>query len=939
MTVSGGLLERDGVTSAVAGLVDAVLAGRAGALFVSGEPGLGKTAVLGYGRELADAAGLRVGFGRGHPMEGALPFGVLVQVLDSLGGHGMLREDQPGFAHGDDRASRFFGVLRWLERRDGQPSLLVIDDLHWADADSLALAVFLCRRMSSLRAGLLASLRPWPTAAMEAALGLAEESCARVERLVPLTAAAAAALLETRVGRPVPAEVSRRAERLCAGNPLLLEQLAIAIGRGERIPDAGGAGPGVAGADLLLSRFAGLPAAGMRCARAAAVLGTRFLPGIAALVAGLDGDQVDIALESLGHSGLIEDGPEGEAGFVHPLFRQALYDDLGAAMRARLHGRAFAIFASRGLDAPAAEHAIQANLSGDMDAVAVLERAGRAARRSGAREVAMARLDAAVAMAAGRPSADLLLAQAETLLAGGRADRAAAVCQGLQGRPELPVSARVQAGWVLGRALVMTGAHDQAHAAFCEAADLAQAEDPAAAVEVLLNAAFASMLTAGPVRALPVASRARELAGSLGAELRIRADAQWGEIALQAGDPAGMAAAEPDAPWLGPGESPWWDADVPALAAGWSLINSFAHSALLVERLAEADRAFTTVRAAADQANDPLAIGMLAIGHGYALTRMGRLDEALASVRLGRSLVDLVPLMDSWSAVGLAYIQLYRGNLDDSAEWCQRALASATARGERNALLFAWDVLGHRRLREGAADQACEHYARLEATVHQMGLAEPCLPPWPRHAISAYTAAGRITDAERVLSWLDRCGQKLPCRFPRIAAAASRARLAEAHGDRHAARDRFREALALHQQVDLPVDHAETLLDYGAFLRRSGQPTQARQVLAQAIDAAQTAHAGWLAGLAHAELRVAGGRRRHPGAPGLTPQEGRVAALAATGAGNSQIARQLSLSVSTVETHLERIYAKFGIHSRHELIAIAAVRGGFAPGAGSPDVP
>lgn len=112
MTVRGGLLERDGVIEAVAGLVRAVVAGHGGALFVVGEAGLSKTAVLGYGRGQAGAAGIEPGFGRGHPMEGALPFGVLVQVLDDLGGHGLLQEDRPGEPHGDDRASRFFAVLR-----------------------------------------------------------------------------------------------------------------------------------------------------------------------------------------------------------------------------------------------------------------------------------------------------------------------------------------------------------------------------------------------------------------------------------------------------------------------------------------------------------------------------------------------------------------------------------------------------------------------------------------------------------------------------------------------------------------------------------------------------------------------------------------------------------------------------------------------------------
>jgi DNA-binding NarL/FixJ family response regulator len=81
--------------------------------------------------------------------------------------------------------------------------------------------------------------------------------------------------------------------------------------------------------------------------------------------------------------------------------------------------------------------------------------------------------------------------------------------------------------------------------------------------------------------------------------------------------------------------------------------------------------------------------------------------------------------------------------------------------------------------------------------------------------------------------------------------------------------------------------------------------------------------AEWLAGQARDELRVAGGRRRrrHEDPSRLTAQEQRVAELAATGATNPEIARQFYLSVSTVETHLERVYAKLGIHSRRELMA------------------
>jgi hypothetical protein len=228
------------------------------------------------------------------------------------------------------------------------------------------------------------------------------------------------------------------------------------------------------------------------------------------------------------------------------------------------------------------------------------------------------------------------------------------------------------------------------------------------------------------------------------------ADATWGELALLCGDPAGMAAAEAAAPWLDPGQAAGPDPAMAAAGGGWGPTNSFAYCACLVERLAESDRAFAAARAAAEKAGAPEALATLAVGHSYALTRMGRLDEALAAINAALTLLDLVPLMNAYAAVGRAYIQLYRGELADSGRWCQRVEAAAAARGELNAQLFLCDVLGHRRLREGAAAEACEDYARLEATVHRMGIAEPCLPPghgtpsaptWPAAALATPNAS------------------------------------------------------------------------------------------------------------------------------------------------------------------------------------------------------
>ena len=93
-------------------------------------------------------------------------------------------------------------------------------------------------------------------------------------------------------------------------------------------------------------------------------------------------------------------------------------------------------------------------------------------------------------------------------------------------------------------------------------------------------------------------------------------------------------------------------------------------------------------------------------------------------------------------------------------------------------------------------------------------------------------------------------------------------------------------------------------------------------MLAEAVERAEALGAGWLAAGAGGELGAAGGRRRRPvaGRRALTPSEERVTGLATGGASNETIAKQLSISVRTVETHLQHAYAKLGIRSRRQLM-------------------
>jgi DNA-binding CsgD family transcriptional regulator len=348
----------------------------------------------------------------------------------------------------------------------------------------------------------------------------------------------------------------------------------------------------------------------------------------------------------------------------------------------------------------------------------------------------------------------------------------------------------------------------------------------------------------------------------------------------------------------------------------------YAAASVLAERFADSQRAARVALAAAERIGAAQTTAWFATSHSNTLSRMGRLAESLELVRRAEELSEFFPMMDPYLACARARLHLHHhGDVERSKLWCEEAEHLALPRGEWLALLFTWDCRGQISLRGGEPAAASDVYRRVEAASERMGVGEPCLVAWGRHAIAAHVACGRLDDARRVLGWLEGCTRRLPCRWPRIAAATGRAWLAELDADREAARAHFESALALHEGLQLRMEHVETLLDYGAFLRRGGEIARARELLADAVRRADAQGAVWLAGLAAQELKVAGGRRRRRRLGELTPQERRVAMAAAAGKRNAEVARQLSVSVNTIETHLGHIYDKLGIRSRSELAA------------------
>src|SRR5262249_13666755 len=215
------MLERDAVMAAIRGLLRDALGGRGGTLFVAGEAGLGKTTVLRYA---VAAAGdrFRTGTGQADVGEAALPFGLIGQALDPLLGS---QAATTGTAQAP--AGSFYAVLARLRQAASQPLFLGLDDAHWADPDSLTLLRLICRRITELPVAVLVTARPWPPEALRAGEELAASHLAAVQHLAPLSAGAARAMLQGAVG-----DERDRVAALCAGNPLLLGQVAAALRAG-----------------------------------------------------------------------------------------------------------------------------------------------------------------------------------------------------------------------------------------------------------------------------------------------------------------------------------------------------------------------------------------------------------------------------------------------------------------------------------------------------------------------------------------------------------------------------------------------------------------------------------------------------------------------------------------------------------------------------------
>lgn len=828
-----------------------------------------------------------------------------------------------------------------------RPALLVAEDLHHADDDCLALLRAQLREPPAPFAAVL-TYRPEQLRSPGLPLGRAVDYPARLSvvrrRLEPLDEERVRWVAGESLGaRRCPQEFVGRLRQRSGGVPQvvvdLVRMLRDAAERTGRecfsARDVDEAGVPVRLAELVLDRTAALPEAYRPIVWAAAVLDESAGAEDLAAVAGFGGDTGRTALIAALEGSALRETSEGRYGFAVPLAASALYAELPGPVRERLHHRAAAMLAARE-PVPwariarhwrgggrtedwlrAAEHLV----NGDEAAVALLEKA----------------LDVGGLPPDKRGRLALTLARGAVL--GRRSDGTARVLRGIVEDPALPAAdrgeIRLELGLLLhhrkrrfeeGRTELRRAAHE-----------LAEAQRPALAARAmaaLANPFFPGASLAENVTWLERAEAAADASGDRVARTATRACRAT--VLMNTGD---LEA------WRLVARLPRDSAD---RASRQQVARGLCNTANGAVYLGHYRRAAGLLSEGIELAARSGAPFLERVGRGTALFRdwlTGRW-EGLAERCTGLVAEDGSA---SDARVVLALLALAKGDWEAVRDWLPRGVppsphapcetdradeaeaerayesceapVAATAAGAHIRLLLARQDV------ESAAEAAASAWAWLGRKGVWVWGAE--LAPW---VVEAHTRAGQRELARRVVAEF---AAGLTGRDAPSATAAllwCRAVLAESDGEWEEARSRFQQSGGAY--AGLPHPYARALMAEGAgrcallLGERAEGSAVADEAVAELIRCAEELTglgAVWDAARVRATLRAyrPAAQRRPPGRPAyaqrMSPREGEVAELAATGLTNREIAATLYLSPRTVEQHVARAMRKLGIASRQGL--------------------
>jgi DNA-binding CsgD family transcriptional regulator/tetratricopeptide (TPR) repeat protein len=929
------LLERQAELAAVAELIGAVSVGGR-LLAIEGPPGIGKTALIGETKALGQAAGLQVLGARGSELERAYSYGVVRQLFEpylaTLTGNeraelltGAAALAAPLFDPAQvtvepaaDSALATVHGLYWLTANLAarRPLLLTLDDLHWCDLPSLRWLAYLLPRMEGLAVLVVAGLRSQEPEADPSLLDqIVSDPLATVIRPAPLSVEAAARLVREALATDADDAFCAACHEETAGNPLLLRELVRTVAaQGLDATETSvprlrelGARAGARAVSLRLSR---LPPEATALAQAVAVLGDDADPRQAAALADLDEQTAFDAADAL--AGLDVLHPPPRLGFVHPLIRTAVYDELSPLERESGHARAARLLANAGAEAErVAAHLLRSRPAADAQVVATLREAARRAGCRGASESAVAYLRRALAeppAAAQRAELLLDLGSAESHVSGD-----AAVEHLLEARElfDDPVR-RSETALMLGRQLFLLNGKES-DAVYTSALEELGGAD--AELERMLEAALMTNVLFAPPGDGPALERLervrnRPAAETLGDKLLLAMlayhDARAGAPATEAVAFARRALANGTL--------------VRAEVAGAPFVP--ACTVLAMADLDEVLAIYEDALAEAHRRGSTFAFAAVKVFRAQALVWRGDLGDAETDAR------EALAAGEAWGASArpaahaaafLADALMEQGKLDDAAAALARAGSGASLPHSTRGL-YLHDSAARLRILRGDLAGGVAELLDAGRRFESVGSRNPAFIAWRSPAALALQQLGDQDEARRLAA--EELELARAWGAPRTLGAALRAAGLVAGGER--GRALLEEAVGVLAGSPAKLEHAKARTELGAALRRGNRRSEAREQLRQAVELATICGAASLAERAERELLATGARPRRValrGVASLTPSERRVAELAAEGPTNREIAQTLFVTQRTVEVHLTSIYRKLAISSRSQLAA------------------
>lgn len=896
-------------------LADAEL-GRPRFVLVEGEVGMGRTTLLDqFALEVGTATVLRAS---GDESETPLHYGVVEQLcrwLDVPLPHTLATLLIPqGFTWGDRAVpptepfavgAALLEVLGELQAR--APLVILVDDVHLADAPSQLALLFALRRLRTERVlAVLSTPIESTTPVMRGLQNLMAGDGGAKLRLPGLDVAQTRELGTMLCARPFSRTLAERLRAHTGGNPLhirdLLEELGV-----DALDRAGHAPLPVPRSFSLTvrARMAACTAEAQRLLGAAAVAGLQCDFGLIRRLAAVA--EPLVALEAAVNAGLV--GYEDrQVRFLHPLTRAAVYHALGVTERVALHGRAAGLLDD---EASTMRHRAAATEEDDALASALAALARDEATRGELSGAATLFIDAARLAPAGAQRDGHGLDAVECLL--GRGDVVAAAA--LAGEVET-YGDTARAHYVHGRLAHLTGRTEDAERLLRHAAEL-RPSTPTLAANVAAELAGLSIHLLRPAESRAWAEAAwRASAGADGSGRPLPCLALGLALTGRIADAIEIFAA------LGePTDDP---ADEGAsVLLGRSIVRLYSGRARQAH-----DDAARSARLVGGLDQPILRVLALSVAAAAAY-RLGAWEDAVAHAETGLAMDKDADLVFPMSALHAAAVRPLVGFGRWEAAEAHASLAEAASRSPWDRAMSAMSeaVLAHAR---GRNEKALDAIVALRAAGPSCAIDEPDgLWAWQGLYIEASVALGRLDDAAQVLEGLEALAAARQSMLAMATASRLRGTLEMARGMHPEAHVAFRRSLTLCSDLPMPFDRAVIQAAYGAFLRRIGKRSAAVAELRASREGFERLGAQPWMDHCDREMSASGltpRRRHHGGSSTLTPQEKSVAGLVAQGKSNRSVAADLVLSVNTVEYHLKNIYAKLGIRSRSELVLRFAAR-------------